>query len=135
MLNRKLVEAEEERPRREVAALPAPERRRFYDEVRSRVRDPDTYAVANYAVFVGAHHFYLGRWGRGFAALLLFIGALLLLATPLQPLGVVTLLGVLVVELYSLFRSEVIVQDYNNQAYRSTLEQFKATPRSVVSNG
>lgn len=131
MLDKHTVEADEERLRQAVAMLPDAGRKRFYDAVRSEIRDPDTYAAANYAFLVGAHHFYLGHHGRGLIDVLVFLSAIALLLAGLHPAGVLLLVGLGVVELYSLFRSELIVQDFNNHAYERVLQRLQPSRGAV----
>ena len=59
------LEQEEDELRAQISALPDPERKRYYQQIKPRIRDPDTYAALNYSIVAGLHHFYLGHWGRG----------------------------------------------------------------------
>jgi four helix bundle protein len=48
-----------------VLELSEDDRRSFYRLVKKKIKDPDTYAVLNWLVLTGLHHFYLGQWLRG----------------------------------------------------------------------
>ncbi|MBA1149184.1 TM2 domain-containing protein [Ectothiorhodospiraceae bacterium WFHF3C12] len=124
MLKREAVEAEEERLREAAAALPDDKRRTFYREVKRELKDPDTYAVLNWFFLVGLHHFYLRRWGRGVLDLGLVLLGIVLLVMQQLVAGVALILLVAIVELWALVRSQVIVQDWNNQVYRQALRRF-----------
>ncbi|RUO32567.1 TM2 domain-containing protein [Aliidiomarina soli] len=124
MLTKRDVNTDEERLRNRAQRLPAIERKAFYETVRREVKDPDTYAVLNWFFICGLHHFYLQKWLRGSINLTVFVLSIVLLATGWQGLGVVMLLGVLVLELGALFRSQLIVQDYNNGIYRRNLARL-----------
>jgi hypothetical protein len=121
MLSREVVDAEEERIRERIRALPDEERRRVYDEARRALRDPDTYAVLNWFFLFGIHHLYLRRWGRAAANLALFLAGIAALAVGEVLPGVALLLAVTAWELWELFRSQVIVQDWNNRLFREVL--------------
>ncbi|MAD73524.1 MAG: hypothetical protein CML20_01745 [Rheinheimera sp.] len=126
MLNRQQVDAEEERLRELVAALPAEQRKIFYQQLKPLLRDPDTYATLNWCFLAGLHHFYLGLWGRGLVNLLVFIAGAVLLFTPLVLVGIVLLLLISVVELWALFRAQIIIQDWNNKIMRRLLQRLAA---------
>lgn len=121
MLDQRRVNADEESLRQQVRDLPDAARARFYSEVGERLRDPDTYAVLSYSLICGIHHLYLRRYGLWLLELILSVIGILLLLTPWLPAGVVLLIALLALELYCLFRSQVIVQDYNNRVMREVL--------------
>lgn len=119
---------EEERIRITVRELPDEKRKRYYEQLERRLRDPDTYAVLNW-MFVGLHHIYLGRWLRGLLNLGLVTLALLLMIAggdgTAMVAGIVLLAVVALVELLQLFRSQTIVADYNNQQAQYLLEHLR----------
>ncbi len=124
MREREAVEAEEERIREQVRRLPAHERAAFHRAARRRLRDPDTYAVLNWFFVVGLHHFYLGRIARGLTDLVLVaVGAGGIIAGYVVA-GAAAIVAVLALELYALFRSQVIVQDFNNRVQRRVLQEL-----------
>lgn len=121
------VSREEERIRELVRNLSDLDRIQFYKRIRGRIKDPDTYATLNYFFIAGLHHFYLGRCMRGLIHSIVFwAGAGLLFISPVDSnaflFGVLCVVGITVIELYALFRSQVIVLDYNNQISAEVLE-------------
>lgn len=124
MLKRDEVEAEEERLRKRANALSDEKRKSFYGRVKRELRDPDTHAVLNWFFLVGLHHFYLGRWVRGAINIcLVLLGVVLLVAEQWTP-GIAMIAMVLLMEMWELFRSQIIVQDWNNRVFRALLEQY-----------
>ncbi|WP_223670347.1 TM2 domain-containing protein [Kangiella shandongensis] len=125
MLNQQEVNAEEENLRCQVNALTAEHRKAYYREFKQKVKDPDTYAALNWFFIVGLHHFYLEKWGRGLLNILLIIIGVILLFTPVFWGGIVMILIVAAEELWSLFRSQVIVKDWNNQLSEEILKKYR----------
>lgn len=123
MLEQQQVDAEEERLRELAAALPDVQRQQFFQQLKRELRDPDTYAALNWCFLAGLHHFYLGQWQRGLVNLLVFIAGLALLFSPWLWLGVVLIVLISVAELWALFRSQIIIQHWNNQIMRRLLEE------------
>ena len=123
MLNQQQVDAEEEQLREQVAALPDAQRRAFYQQLKPLLRDPDTYATLNWCFLAGLHHFYLGLWGRGLINLLVFIAGVVLLFTSYWLLAIMLLVFVSVIELWALFRAQIIIQHWNNQLTRRLLQR------------
>ena len=123
MLSRDAVEREEEALRAALAKLPDARRAEVYREAEKHLRDPDTYAALNWLLVSGLHHFYLRNRARGVGELAAAIAAVALFFTDLWGLGILLLLGVAALELYALFRSQVIVQDYNNRVLRAALDR------------
>lgn len=117
------VHRETERLREQARALDDEQRRRFYEQAGARLRDPDTYAVLNW-MFFGFHHFYLGRWLRGAVNLLIVALGVLLMAAGLVAIGASIVIALSVVELLQLFRSQVIVADYNNDVQADVLQRI-----------
>lgn len=124
MLNSRSASAAEEALRAQVAALPDARRKEFYRRLQPLLRDPDNYAVLNWLFPCGLHHFYLGRWLAGLADLALSVLGFALLFTPALLLGWVMLAALALWELANLFRSQLIVQDYNNQQYQALLARL-----------
>lgn len=121
MLEQRAVNAEEEAIRLQVRGLPDAARAQFHTEVGERLRDPDTYAVLSYSLICGVHHLYLRRYGLWLFEFLLGVIGVVMLVTPWQPLGIALLVALFIAELYCLFRSQLIVQDYNNRVMREVL--------------
>jgi TM2 domain-containing membrane protein YozV len=124
MLNKDDVEAEEERLRADARQLPDEARAAFFREVTRQLRDPDTYAVLNWFFLAGLHHFYLGRWGRGLFDLGFFLAGIVLIAMGQTLAGIVFVLFISIVELWALFRSQIIVHNFNNEIYRRVLRKY-----------
>lgn len=124
MIDADAVDNEEERLRQEVRLLNEQGRLHFYREFERQVKDPDTYAVLNYLFISGLHHFYLQRWLRGAVNLALFIMAVIMMVGGLLWYGIGLLAAVTLVELYALFRAQVIVQHYNNRIMRRLLDEI-----------
>ncbi len=122
MLKQTEVDAHEERLRQQAADLPDYQRQAFYQAVKQQLKDPDTYATLNWCFFAGLHHFYLGQWLRGLFNLLVFVVGLGLLFTTAWLAGLVMLLAIAVVELYQLFRAQIIIQHWNNQIMQRLLD-------------
>jgi len=124
MLKQEEVDAEEESLRKAARELSEEQRAEFYRQAGKVVKDPDTYAALNWFFIAGLHHFYLGRWRWGLidlGALVVAIGCFLVgLVWP----AVVLLLIVYSWELWQLFRSQIIVQDWNNRLYRDLLRRY-----------
>lgn len=124
MLSSAAVQETEETIRQQVREWPDEKRLRFYTEVEKKLKDPDTYATLNYIFIAGLHHFYIGRWLYGLVNIAVFwLGVLLLFTDPLW-LGILLIAGVTLLELYELFRSQLIVQQYNNQVMQETYQSL-----------
>lgn len=123
MLAQQQVDAEEEQLRELAAALPDLQRQQFFQQLQRELRDPDTYAALNWCFPAGLHHFYLGQWRRGLFNLLVFIAGLALLFSPWPWLGVALIVLISVAELWALFRSQIIIQHWNNQIMRRLLDE------------
>ncbi len=116
------IKADEERLRQTVRELDDQARAAYFRESKNRLRDPDTYAVLNYFFLTGMHHFYLGKYVRGiFNLTVLILGLFLLFLIP--PLGVLLAIGICLIELPNLFRSQAIVADHNNSIGHDILRE------------
>jgi TM2 domain-containing membrane protein YozV len=126
MLDQQAVDAEEERLRELAAALPDLKRQQYFQQLKRELRDPDTYATLNWCFLAGLHHFYLGQWQRGLFNLLVFMVGLALLFSPWPWLGVALIVLISVAELWALFRSQIIIQHWNNQIMRRLLQEYSS---------
>lgn len=118
------VKMREEALRDRLRQLEDHERAAFYRIYTPRLKDPDTYAVLNWLCLAGLHHFYLGRLGAGaFNLALLLTGLMLLFVTP--AIGAALIALVLVAELPALFRSQLVVADYNAALGEATLRELR----------
>lgn len=127
MKDNEAILKEEERIRRLVRELPDEKRALFFKQAEKHLKDPDTYAVLNYLFIAGLHHFYLGKWIRGSINLVIFLMGVVLLFTGLAFTGVLLLVVISAIELKALFKSQIVVQDYNNGVmeaiYREIIRQ------------
>lgn len=112
-MRKEALDAEEERQRAEVAALPPEQRKAYHAEAVRRIRDPDTYAALNWSLLLGAHHVYVGDWLRFSLDLAAVIVGVLLLTAGQVVIGIVLLVLVGAWEMFDLFRSETIVREHN----------------------
>lgn len=127
MLSSDEVHEEEERLRKLIRTLPDDKRFIFHKEVEKQLKDPDTYATLNFLFIAGLHHFYLGKWVRGLINITVFLAGVVMLFTPLAVIGILLIFTISVIELYALFKSQVIVQAHNNHI-------MKKVYRKIASN-
>ena len=81
--------------------------------------------MLNWSLLAGMHHFYLGRWLRGSATLLCFIGGVAaLFSDALRWPALLVLLLILVIELSELFGSQTIVRNHNNRVMARSLQEL-----------
>ncbi len=124
MKTKEVIQEDEERIRKLVRELPDEQRFQFFKRTEQRLKDPDTYATLNYLFIAGLHHFYLGKWVRGLVNLSIFLFGVLLLFTGLALAGVVLLIVITLVELKALFKSQDIIQNYNNDVMRAIYHEI-----------
>lgn len=123
MLEKEFVDKEEERLRLEVNGLSDELRKEFYIKINKKIKDPDTYAVLNWFFLAGLHHFYLEKFIRGIFNLLVFSIGVFLILLDFTNLGITFIIVILIIELWALFRSQIIVQDWNNKLYKDILDE------------
>lgn len=116
---------EEEALRTKIRELTNKQRKYYYRLEGQRLKDPDTYAVLNWFFLAGVHHWYLGRTRRGVInACVMLLGLAML---PLLPaLGIMILLGITIIEVPQLFKSQHIVHAYNNNLMRELIDEVKS---------
>jgi TM2 domain-containing membrane protein YozV len=114
VLSKETVQEKEESIRKLVRELSDEKRLIFFTESEKKLKDPDTYATLNYIFIAGLHHFYLGQWLFGLINICVFWAGAVMIFTGYLYVGVFFIIAVSILELYGLFRSQVIVQDYNN---------------------
>ena len=124
MLNQDAVNEDEERLRILVGKLTEDSRKYFYFEAKRRIKDPDTYAALNWFFVTGIHHFYLGKWAYGILDLFLFFSGLALIFFGYQVLGFTVIIFITLAEVWALFRSQIIIQDWNNRIYQNILNDI-----------
>lgn len=127
MLSENEINAEEERIRRLVRRLPDDKRFAFFQQTERQLKDPDTYATLNYLFIAGLHHFYLGNWLRGLINLFVFLTGAVLLFTPFFFAGVLLIIIITLIELYALFKSQLIVQAHNNAVMQRIYREVTGT--------
>ncbi|MFA9240203.1 MAG: TM2 domain-containing protein [Candidatus Paceibacteria bacterium] len=115
MLNQEKVDENEEELRKKIQSLDDDTKRKFYKIVKKKVKDPDTYAALNWFFITGLHHFYLGKWLMGFIDLSVLVVGILLMFLGQFELGIFLIVLISLIELWALFRSQIIIQDWNNQ--------------------
>lgn len=115
------LKSQEDQLRKEIATLSNEQKKQYFSIEEKRIKDPDTYAVLNYFFLAGLHHFYLGKYLFGSINLIAMLIGLLFIET----FGWLIFVAVIVIELPQLFRSQKVVQKYNNQVMLDTLEQVR----------
>jgi len=130
MLSDDEVTAEEERLRQLVRQLPEDMRFAFFQQAEKRLKDPDTYAVLNYLFVAGLHHFYLGNWLRGLINIFVFLVGIVMLFTPLIVVGILFIIIISVIELYGLFRAQIIVQAHNNAVMKMIYQEISKSRKT-----
>lgn len=122
-LRTEVVKEQSEQLREKLRQLDDKTRFEYYQKYEKALKDPDTYAVLNWFFLTGLHHFYLGKMTRGLVNLgLMLLGIFLLTEAP--GWGLILILGVVVIELPALFRSQVIVENQNNLLGFTILDQI-----------
>ena len=125
MLNQEQIERQEEEIRRQINALSDAGKRDFYASVKKRVKDPDTYATLNWFFIAGLHHFYLGKWLNGCIDLAAFVIGIVLIVAKHPGAGITVILIISIAEFWALFRSQIIIQDWNNKIYIDELRKHR----------
>jgi hypothetical protein len=125
MLQQEHVNEQEEALREAVRSLTDEQRKAYFKAFNRQLKDPDTYASLNYFFITGLHHFYLGRWLAGLFDLGVFIAGVVLIIIGQWQLGVGMIVVMSLLELWALFRAQVIVQDYNNRISRQILNELR----------
>jgi len=121
MLSQETVNQEEELIRQAASKLPDNKRKIYFSIVKKQIKDPDTYAVLNWFFIAGLHHFYLNNWVQGVVDLVIFLVGVILIFAGMKWFGILMILGISIIELYALFRSQIIVKNYNNQVMRNAI--------------
>ncbi len=124
MLRLEDVEHKEEHLRQRINQLSNAHRKRFYHIAKKKLRDPDTYAVLVYFFMVGVHHIYLGYYLRGAINLIVVMAGFLLMFAGHTGIGFLLMAIVPIIEVWDLFRSQIIVQDRNNQIMERLLDEL-----------
>ena len=131
------VEEKEDKLRLSVRELQDSERMNFHKAFSDRMKDPDTYAVLNFFFITGIHHFYLENHAQGSINLIGFVLGLLLLLGGLDgpwEAGISLIVFIIVIELPALFRSQIIVKNYNNLLSSHILTDMRSTSQEISIN-
>ena len=124
-LKKDLVEYESQRLKERVRELNDDQRRHYFNLLEPALKDHDTYAVLNYFLLPGLHHFYLGKFFRGSLNLIILLtGTSLIFFTKYVFVGTLIIFFILIVELLALFRSQVIVMNHNNHLSKEILKSI-----------
>ena len=124
-LKKDLVEYQSQRLKERVRELNEDQRRQYFNLLAPALKDHDTYAVLNYLLLPGLHHFYLGKFFRGSLNLIILItGTSLIFFTKYVFVGTLIIFFKLSLELLALFRSQVIVMNHNNHLSKEILESI-----------
>lgn len=124
-LNKELVEYQNQRLKEKVSNLSDEQRKHYYSLLEPALKDHDTYAVLNYLLVAGLHHFYLGKFLRGAVNLIVLASGIGLICFSDNVLiGILLIIFVLIVELLALFRSQIIVMNHNNLLAEEILESI-----------
>ena len=127
-LNQDLIDHKSESLRKKVSLLSEEERKEYYDLFIPMLKDHDTYAVLNYFLLAGLHHFYLGKLMRGSLNLTVLItGISLIIFTKYIFVGTLAIFFILLTELLALFRSQIIVKNHNNLLSEKILNSISKT--------
>ena len=122
------VEQQEEILRSQIGELDKLTRKKFYTLYSTLLKDPDTYAVLNFFFLTGLHHFYLKSHLKGSLNLSGFLVGLILIFGDSDN-GLVTgfsfICLIILIEMPALFRSQIIVKNYNNRLATETLIKTK----------
>jgi len=122
-LSKELVEYKNQHLKEKVSNLSDEHRKQYYSQLAPVLKDHDTYAVLNYLLVAGLHHFYLGKILRGMINLtILASGIGLICFTDYIFVGSLLIIFILIIELLALFRSQVIVMNHNNLLAEEILE-------------
>jgi TM2 domain-containing membrane protein YozV len=131
-LDSKNVKEIAEEVRASAQALNESDRKIFFKNLNEQIKDPDTYATLNFFVIAGLHHFYLKKYIRGSINLSLFLLALVTFFTIeddqwLGGIGVLIVVFIVLIEIPALFRSQIIVENYNNNLSQKILLAISMT--------
>ena len=124
-LNKELVEYQNQSLKEKVSNLSDEQRKHYYSLLEPALKDHDTYAVLNYLLVAGLHHFYLGKFLRGAVNLIVLASGIgLIFFSDNVLIGILLIIFVLIVELMALFRSQIIVMNHNNLLAEEILESI-----------
>jgi TM2 domain-containing membrane protein YozV len=122
------ITKEENDLRNKIQELSDDNKKIFFSQIEKEIKDPDTYAVLNWLFIAGLHHFYLKKYLNGSINLSIFLlGSTLSFSDNTTfGIGIGMLVSLFIVELFQLFKSQLILQDYNNMVTKRLLSELKA---------
>ena len=128
MQSQEEVNKEENNLRNEIQKLSDENKKIFYSKIEKEIKDPDTYAVLNWLFIAGLHHFYLKKYLNGSINLSVFLlgSTLSFFDDTTFGIGIGMLVSLFIVELFQLFKSQLILQDYNNMITKRLLGELEA---------
>ena len=128
MQSQEEVNKEENNLRNEIQKLSDENKKIFYSKIEKEIKDPDTYAVLNWLFIAGLHHFYLKKYLNGSINLSVFLlgSTLSFFDDTTFGIGIGMLVSLFIVELFQLFKSQLILQDYNNMVTKRLLGELEA---------
>ena len=115
----------EESIRNQVAQLEDAKRKVYFQRLSKELKDPDTYAVLNWILLAGLHHFYVKNYLRGILNLIGFVVGITLFFSGYFIAGAVVIGSILIFELYELFFSQSIIEAYNNDISEKLLNDLR----------
>jgi TM2 domain-containing membrane protein YozV len=125
-LRQESVKDKDEKLSNAVRALSDSQKASYFKEYNKLLKDPDTFAVLNWFFLAGLHHFYLGKFARGFMNLgVMSLGIISLFQAP--QIGFVLVGGIILIEMPALFRSQIIVESHNTNLGQQILESRNRT--------
>ena len=133
-LRKDRLQEQDESFRQKLRDLSDEERASFYRIYNKKLRDPDTYAVLNWLFLTGMHHAYLGRWVRALINISVMVGGIILLFSENAQIGFWMIVAILAIEIPALFRSQIIVEDFNLRQGEKALEQMQSQAPQPVQN-
>lgn len=126
MFSDKELNLEENELREQIRMLSGAERQRYAEQEMRSLRRLDRYRQWNLLFFLGAHHFYLGRWVRGLANLLVSLtGIALLMNDGLYRYGALLLAAVLIIEIPQMLNTAHLVHNCNNRIMQDCLNRAR----------
>lgn len=118
--------------RTSISRLPEATRIHYYDQVKPKLRDPDTYAVLCWSLGLGAHHFYLRRWwsfGIDILSSLIVFGGLILWMVTGKLTFPVLVIAAFLYNLFDTLSSAIlsprVVQHYNIRLGQEVLSELQ----------
>lgn len=110
--------------RDQVNGLTPSQKKRYFAEQTRQLKDPDTYAVLNWAFLGGFHHLYLRKYRLFIVECTLLVIAIIGLVMS-QPYFALILVGLVLFELPQLFWAQKIARQYNYHVSRSIYEHVR----------